>query len=130
MSGTVFACNDFIKFVLVFTLTCDKYSPMSSYKIGFGYDDDVKMADPGEDEDDYWPEGVPHNHTWNESSRDWIGDGAIDGLEGMMNINISYYGCTDAQRELIKSVMVDFGSEARELFQRLIDRAAGSNKAN
>ena len=94
---------------------------MSTYKITQGYDDDVKMADPGEDEDDYWPDGVPHNHAWNESTRDWIGSGLLEGLEGMMNITVSYYGCTLEQREAINSVMNKFGSEARELFQRLVD---------
>ncbi len=96
---------------------------MSTLKVGFGYDDDVKMADPGEDEDEYWPEGVPHNHAWNESTRDWIGSGVLDGLEGMMNINISYFGCTQEQRDAINSVMAEFGAEARELFQRLVDKS-------
>lgn len=97
---------------------------MSNYKIGFGYDDDVKMADPGEDEDDYWPEGVPRNHAWNESTRDWIGSGVLEGLEGMMNIRLSYFGCTQEQRDAINSVIVEFGSEARELFQ-LVDKKIG-----
>ncbi len=101
-----------------------------SHKITFNYEDDVKLADEGEDEDDYWPDGVPHNHAWNESTRDWIGSGAIDGLEGMMNITVSYFGVTDSQRELINSVMADFGNEARELFQRIIDRKTNKKSAN
>lgn len=98
-----------------------------SFKINSGHE----SIDFDEDEDDsYWPEGVPRNHAWNESTRDWIGDGKLEGLEGQMSIRVSYYGCTQDQRELINRVLLDLGSEARELFQKLIDRESGKKSAN
>jgi hypothetical protein len=74
-----------------------------------------------DDEDDYWPEGVSEDSGWVESCRDWIGSNDLDGIEGTMGITVSFFGHTKEQAELIQSVMLDFGTEARELFQRLID---------
>jgi hypothetical protein len=88
--------------------------------------EDINLAEDGEEEDDFWPEGVPRNYAWNQSDMDWIGQKCVAGLEGSMSITVSYYGCTKEQRELINSVMCDFGSEARELFQRLLDKKTKS----
>jgi hypothetical protein len=94
----------------------------NNYKLSLGYEDGVKLADPGEDEEDYWPEGVPHNYAWNESTRDWGGSGVLDGLEGTMNITVSYFGCTEEQRQAISLSMAEFGSRARDLFNEVVNK--------
>lgn len=98
-----------------------------SYKITHNYEDNINFDD---DEDDYWPEDVPKNHAWHQSCRDWIGEGPLDGIEGTMGITVSYYGVTEEQKNLIESVMLEFGSEARTLFQQLIDKRFSKTRSN
>ena len=57
-----------------------------------------------------------------ESHRDWIGTNALEGVEGDMIIKVTCYGHTPEQQALMNSIIVEFGSEARELFQQLIDK--------
>lgn len=82
-----------------------------------------------EDEDDYRPEGIPDDHGWWETCRDWIGTGRLDGIEGCIGIKLSFFGATEEQKAMIQEIVNELTVQTRELIPVLIKRKAREKKA-